>query len=223
MAGQDWYSWHDHYDNPGNGLARRLELVQDRIRAALDTAAHGPIRVISVCAGRGWDLIGALAGHPRCGDVTARLVEMDPRNTAEARRLVAEAGLTGIEVVTGDASLTSAYAGFAPADLVIVCGVFGNMRDADIERTISYCMQLCAAGGTVVWTRGRFPAGPDIVPQVCAWFEERGFSRQWLSGPDFPQHGVGAHVFPGPAAPLAADETMFTFTGHDPLTGPPSV
>jgi hypothetical protein len=220
---RDWYAWHADYDRPGSGLARRLSWVQDRIRAALDEAPSGPVRAISLCAGQGRDLIGVLADHPRRGDVTARLVELDPRNAEVARRAAASAGLDGVEVVIGDASLTSQYADMVPAELVIACGLFGNMTNADIERTIGYCTQLCATGGTVVWTRGRWArGGPDLVPQVCAWFEERGFERVWLSGPEFGQC-CGAHRFTRTPSPLEADASMFSFVPHDPLTGPPRV
>lgn len=209
----DWYSWHERYDDPESGLARRLELIQDRVRAALDEAPPGPLRAISVCAGQGTDLIGVLDGHPRRGDVTARLVELDPRNTEVARRLAAEAGLTGVEVVTGDASLVSQYADMVPADLVLVCGLFGNVTDADVEATVGYCTQLCATGGTVIWTRGRWE--PDLTPQVCAWFEERGFERVSFSGDAEPGgQRVAAHRFTGTPAPLERDAVMFTFIGH---------
>lgn len=216
----DWYVWHEQYDDPKTGLARRLELVRERVRAALDEAPPGPLRAISLCAGQGTDLIGALAGHPRRGDVTARLVELDPLNTEAARRLAAEAGLACVEVVTGDASLASQYADMAPADLVLVCGLFGNVTDADIEATVGYCTQLCATGGTVIWTRGRWE--PDLTPQVCAWFEERGFERVWLS--DAAEPGgqcVGAHRFTGTPSPLDPGAVMFTFVGHNAAQGPP--
>jgi len=206
---RDWYSWHAPYDDPGSGLARRLAWVQDRIRAALDAAPPGPLRAISMCAGQGRDLIGVLAGHPRRADVTARLVELDPRNTAAARRLAMAAGLANVEIVTGDAALTSAYAGIVPADLVLACGLFGNMTQDHIMATIGYCTQLCAAGGTVVWTRGRWE--PDLVPQVCAWFEERGFERLWVSDPGY-RHCCGAHRFTGTPAPLEEGATMFAFS-----------
>jgi hypothetical protein len=186
VARRDWYSWHSPYDDPDSGLSRRLSWVKDRIRVALDEAPPGPVRLISVCAGQGRDVLGVLPTHPRRDDVTARLVELDSRNAGVAARLAATGDLRNVEVVTGDASRTSAYAGLAPADVVLVCGLFGNMTDAHIERTIGYCTQLCKTGGTVVWTRGRWARGaPDLVPQVCAWFEERGFDRVWLSGPEY--------------------------------------
>ncbi|MFD7497283.1 SAM-dependent methyltransferase [Streptomyces sp. NPDC059832] len=210
----DWQAWHDAYDVPDSWLARRLRAVQDRIRDALDTAPPGPLRAISVCAGQGRDLIGVLADHPRRDDVRARLVELDPGNTAAARESVRTAGLTRVEVVTGDASLTDHYSDLAPADLVLVCGVFGNVVDAGIERTIDICTRLCGPGGTVVWTRNR--AAPDRVPLVCDWFEERGFERLWLSQPDA-GYGVGAHRFTGEPGELAPGQRMFDFVGYDVL------
>jgi hypothetical protein len=216
----DWYAWHDLYNDPMTGLARRLAMVQERIRAALDEAPPGPLRAISLCAGQGTDVIGALAGHPRRHDVTARLVELDPRNTEVARRLAAEAGLGQVEVVTGDASLASQYADMVPAGLVVACGLFGNLTDADIEATIGYCTQLCATGGTVVWTRGRWE--PDMSLRMCTWFEERSFERVWLSGDTVPgRQRVGAHRFTGTPAPLAENAVMFRFRGHDVVHGPP--
>src|SRR6266516_7744856 len=150
MTGRDWRAWHDAYDDPGSSLAQRLAVVRARIAGALDAAPPGPLRAVSMCAGQGRDLIPVLASHPRGRDVTARLVELDPGLAATARRASGDAGLPGVEVVTGDASLTDAYAGLVPADLVLDCGVFGNITAGDIRRTVGYCAQLCATGGTVV-------------------------------------------------------------------------
>src|SRR5580700_6424312 len=82
----------------------------------------GPIRVISVCAGQGRDLIGVLDRHPRRSQVTARLVELDPRLVGEARAKAEDAGLPNVDVIEGDASTTTAYAGAVPADVILVCG-----------------------------------------------------------------------------------------------------
>lgn len=183
--------------------------VQRQIRVALDAAPPGPLKVVSVCAGQGRDLIGVLADHPRRADVTARLVELDERNASAARSSAASAGLTNIDVVTGDAALTDQYAGMVPADLVLMCGVFGNMTDADVERTIGYCSQLCAENGVVVWTRGRWE--PDLVPQICAWYEDRGFERRWLSEPGL-GYGAGAHRLTRAPDPLERNARMFAFT-----------
>jgi hypothetical protein len=218
---QDWYAWHSEYDEPGTYLARRLAAVQEQISRALDAASPGSLHAVSLCAGQGRDLIGVLARHPRRDDVTARLVELDPRNAAAARTAAENAGLPKVEVVTGDAALTDQYAGMAPAYLVLVCGVFGNITDEDVRRTVGYCTQLCARGGTVVWTRGR--REPDLVPQICDWFAERGFDQVWVSDPAA-GWGAGAHRFtatPALQVPLGRGTRMFRFTGRPPasLTG----
>lgn len=66
-------------------------------------------------------------------------------------------------MVVGDAAQTEHYEVMAPADLVLMCGVFGNLSDEGIERTVGFCSQLCANGGTLVWTRHR--KQPDVFPR----------------------------------------------------------
>ncbi|MFF4254068.1 methyltransferase domain-containing protein [Streptomyces sp. NPDC001663] len=210
----DWYEWHDTYDRADSPLVRRLATVQGRIRDALDHAPAGPLTAVSVCAGQGHDLIGALTGHPRRHDVRARLVELDERNVAAARRAAEAAGLPGVEVVAGDAASTDHYLDLTPADLVLLCGVLGNITDTDVERVLDHCTQLCRTGGTVVWTRNR--KAPDLVPQVCAWLEERGFERLWVSDPGLVQ-AVGAHRYTGEPRQLPLGERMFDFIGYDTL------
>lgn len=205
----DWQRWHDGYDDAGSVLARRLQVVQTQVRAALDGSPAGPLRVVSLCAGQGRDLLDVLADHPRRDDVQARLVELDARNAVLAEERARDLGLHQVEVVTGDAALTDQYDGLVPADLVLVCGVFGNISDEDIEHTIDTCQQLCQAGGTVIWTRHR--GEPDRVPLICEWFEARGFDLQWLSDRNA-GFGVGVHRFAAQPQPLAPAKRMFTFT-----------
>nr|WP_230416794.1 class I SAM-dependent methyltransferase [Micromonospora tarapacensis] len=192
-------------------MSRRLVEVRRRIGATLDQAPPGPLRAVSLCAGQGRDLIPVLAGHPRGGDVTARLVELDPRNVELARAAVSEAGLTGVEVVLGDAARTDAYAGLVPADLVLACGIFGNISDAHIQATVRRCASLCANGGTVFWTRHR--QAPDLVPTICGWLAEEGFEPVAVSSPA-EGVGVGVHRFLGTPRPLPAGVTMFEFTAR---------
>ncbi|GGX01043.1 class I SAM-dependent methyltransferase [Streptomyces lomondensis] len=210
----DWNAWHDEYEVADSWMARRLRTVRSRIRAALDRAPAGPLKVISLCAGDGRDLLHVLSDHPRRHDVRARLVELDPRNTAAASETARLAGLEGVEVVTGDASLIDQYRDMAPADLVLICGVFGNITDGDIEHTISVCDQLCTTGGTVVWTRNR--AAPDRVPMICDRFAEQGFAQEWLSEPGV-GYGVGVHRFTGTPRPLRPGTRLFEFVGYDVL------
>jgi hypothetical protein len=204
----DWVSWHDDYDNPASVLAGRLAAVQGIVRNALDELPAGPVTALSMCAGQGRDLLGVLATHPRRADVRARLVELDPRNAAVAEERARRAGLDGVEVVRGDAGLMRHYRDVAPADLVLACGVFGNLTDADVLRTVEACAQLCREGGTVVWTRHRRP--PDLVPVIVDWFGVRGFEQVALSDPAA-GYGVGAHRLRHPPKPLQSADRIFTF------------
>ncbi|MFD5316175.1 class I SAM-dependent methyltransferase [Streptomyces sp. NPDC127098] len=212
----DWHDWHEAYDEPGSELGRRLVVVRERIGEALDEAPAGPVRVVSACAGQGRDLLPVLRGHPRRNDVVARLVELDPRNAEVVRRAAVEAGLRGVDVVTGDAAATRHYVDLAPARLVLMCGVFGNITDSHIRRVLDHCTALCATGGTLIWTRHRRP--PDLVPDICGWLAERGFEQRWLPEPDA-GFGVGVHRFTGEPAALPADASMFTFRGYRALRG----
>ncbi|WP_223167033.1 hypothetical protein [Nonomuraea sp. SYSU D8015] len=86
----------------------------------------------------------------------------------------------------------------------------GDVTDEDIERTVGFFPQLCATGGTVIWTRHR--EAPDLVPRICDWFEEQGFELRWVSDPDA-GFGVGVHRFTGRPRPLELGELMFRFVG----------
>jgi len=207
----DWKSWHDDYDNPGSALSRRLRVVQRHIRTALDEAPPGPVRVVSACAGQGRDLLEVLVSHPRRAEVTARLVELDPRNVEFARALAREHALPDVDVREGDAALSDNYAGLVPARIVLLCGVFGNISGEDIERTVAASPQLCAQGGTVVWTRHREP--PDLFPTICGWFERVGYERVSESDPDA-GFGVGVHRLAAPSQPLLPNQRLFTFHGY---------
>ena len=205
----DWHQWHERYADPDSELSQRLEVVRDQVRAALDACPPGLLRVISVCAGQGDDLLGVLRDHPRRDDVAARLIELDERNAGVARAVAAAAGLGAVQVIVTDAGPTNHYRGMAPADLVLMCGVFGNISDEDIERTVSiYCAQLCKPGGRVIWTRHR--QEPDMVPKICEWFEGNDFAGVWLSehGLSF---GVGVHRYTGEPRELELGGHMFTF------------
>jgi hypothetical protein len=87
-------------------LWRRLELFLGDLRAEFDHAPAGDLRLISLCAGQGRDVIGVLAAHPRRDEVRARLVELDDRNVAIARQAAQPAGLDGVEVLPADAGAT---------------------------------------------------------------------------------------------------------------------
>jgi hypothetical protein len=211
VAQTDWLDWHRPYEDPDSPLSHRLRVVQEAIRTTIEGHQAGPIAVVSLCAGQGHDLIGILEGHPRHTDVRARLVEQDPRNVAAAQAAAARAGLEGLDVVVGDASVTDSYEGAVPASLVLVCGVFGNVSDADIAHTVGSLSMLCAPGATVIWTRHRRP--PDVTPSIRRWFSESGYDEVSFTGPEGFVFGVGVHRLVADPVPLRRGERLFTFRG----------
>ena len=206
----DWVVWHEDYETD-TPLRRRLEIVQRHIRSFLTNEQRSPVRVISMCSGEARDLLGAVESVER-RDIVGRLVELDPELAARARRHAAALGLTKLEVVVGDAGHTTAYVGATPADLVLACGVFGNISDADIERTVRALPSLCAPGATVIWTRHR--REPDATPKIRGWFDEAGISEIAFDPvPDSPG-SVGVGRYTGDTLPLV-DQPLFTFTRTD--------
>jgi hypothetical protein len=204
----DWVDWHRGYDQD-TPLRRRLAVVQRCIGDALATAARGKIRVISMCAGDGRDLLGVLRDHPARARVRARLVELNPELAAVASDAAREAGLEGVEVVVGDAGATDAYIGVVPADLVLVCGVFGNITDADIEGTIRALPGLCAHNATVIWTRHCRP--PDLTPAIRNWFGAAGFTEIAWEVVSDSQSTVGAARLQTAPPPFQPNVRLFSF------------
>ncbi len=206
-----WIRWHERYDDPSSSLSRRLAVVQRRLREALDNAPPGPVRLISMCAGQGRDVIGVLTRHRRQREVCARLVEIDHSLAQQAKQAAAHAGLASVEVVEGDASTTSAYAGAVPADVVLVCGVFGNVSASDIRATVHELRRLTADGATVIWTRHRRP--PDLTPAIRGWFTESGFDEVAFDTEDDWAFGVGTNRLAARSLEFRPERRMFTFVG----------
>jgi hypothetical protein len=205
----DWAAWHAAYDDRSSSLSARLRQVRLRLSEAVGRAPAGPVRLISLCAGQGRDVIGVLPGHPRRDDVRAVLVEWDPRIADAARRAAAQAGLGRVEVREADAGTAASFADALPADVLLLCGIFGNVSDEDIRRTVEASAVMCRQGATVIWTRHRRP--PDLTPRIRAWFAGSGFDEVAFDAPDTSTRtGVGANLLrraagaPLPSGPLFA-------------------
>lgn len=206
-----WERWHQAYDDADSSLSRRLQRVQRRLAEVVDAAAPGPVRLISLCAGQGRDVIGALADHPRRADVVARLIELDAALVRDARDAAIRADLPGVQVIQADASTTSSFDGAVPSDVALVCGVFGNVSVADIHSTVVALPALLAEGGTVIWTRHR--RAPDATLDVRRWFAETGFHEVAFDTDEDYLFGVGTHRLVGPARPYEPGVRMFRFLG----------
>ena len=204
----DWVEWHDAYRDPGSPLSGRLVVVQRLIGEALDTTV-GEVRVISICAGAGKDLLGVLAARDDRSRVHALLVDANPHLVDRARSTARANRFEHVRAVVGDAALTDAYADEVPADVVLVCGVFGNIADGDIERTIGALPQLCREGAEVIWTRHR--RHPDLTPSVRRWFGEAGFDEVAFESAGPGSFAVGMHRLAREGDALVPGVRLFTF------------
>jgi len=200
----DWVQWHENYADPASVYSQRLLAVRKRIAEALDRSPAGPIRVVSMCAGDGRDLLGVLQSHPRAGDVSGRLVELDPQLAQRAR---ASAPST-IEVVCADAGNSDSYDGAVPVNLLLCCGVFGNIAESDIRNTIDSWPMLCAPEATVIWTRGEFEL--DLRPQVRQWVRLAGFEELSFDGVN-EKYGVGVARMVRESKPYRIGVHFFSF------------
>lgn len=192
------------YGDPLSVTSQRLGVVREWIRLSVEAAPPGPVRTVSICAGDGRDLVGALAGHPRRNDVQGLLIEIDPELAERGRATL----WPGLDYLVGDAAQTDNYLGAVPADLVLACGIFGNISEDDIAATVHAMPAFLAPGGTVIWTRHRGP--PDLVATIDGWFADAGFARVFVSAPEH-QYGVGVHRLVNTPQPLPETEHLFTF------------
>jgi SAM-dependent methyltransferase len=188
---RDWQEWHRDYDDPGSSLSRRLTEVRRVLGADLDrrlAAGRCSLRLLSLCAGDGRDAISVLAARPDL-DVDACLVELDPTLAEAARSAAAAAGLT-VDVRTGDAGSFETFRDRTMQDVLMLCGIFGNISDADVDRCVSASRALVRPGGTVIWTRGsRTPDDP--AERIRRLFVAAGFEELEFVAPEDASYRVG--------------------------------
>jgi hypothetical protein len=111
-----------------------------------------------------------------------------------------------------DAGYSDAYTGAVPADLVLLIGIFGNISEADLMRTIKASPQLCASGAMLLWSRGRRDVN-DLNDQIRAQFHDAGFAELAYDTLDRGSRpAVGALRYGGPAVGLVGGQHLFTFT-----------
>jgi hypothetical protein len=197
-------------------------IVQKHIAAALAECRPGPIEIVSICAGDSRDLIAVLADHPRRDDVRAWLLETDPDSLDRGNAAAHEMGLQGqLKFLAADAGRANSYLGMVPVDLVVVVGVLGNQRNAEVPGFLSCLPMLCKTGGSVIWTRSLVAnEGAEQVPAIRAclrWigFEELQFELTIPHG-----FAVGRARFDGTVLPLDPARFFFEIVDRDLLERP---
>ncbi|MCC5635040.1 class I SAM-dependent methyltransferase family protein [Nostoc sp. CHAB 5844] len=210
---KDWFEWHDLYKTEPR-LQQRLEIVREYIAHSLNVSPPGVIRVVSVCAGDGRDLLGTLANHPRAQDVYARLVELNPQLVERGRATIESLSLAKqIEFINGDATITANYLGAVPADIVIVCGVFGNLADEnELNRLLGNLSFLSKQGAFVIWTRGHSNGIPHSET-VRKSLRESGFAEVNFKLTGTGDMGVGIHRYLGETVAEPKEQQFFVFSG----------
>jgi hypothetical protein len=164
-----------------------------------------------MCAGQGRDVIEVLEQHERAPDVRALLVELDVELAEDARQRAQRAAIENVEVRVSDASFTSAYRDAVPADILLACGVFGNISDGDIHATIAGLSTLLAPNATVLWTRHR--RDPDLTPTVRGWFGDSGFEEIAFDTENGVLFSVGTHRLIRDPQSFDPNKKLFTFFG----------
>ncbi|MEO6512022.1 MAG: class I SAM-dependent methyltransferase [Nocardioides sp.] len=198
---RDWLAWHEAYDDPTSSLSRRLAVVREALTTAL-AERTGRVSLLSLCAGDGRDTLPVLAASTV--DVSAVLVELDPDLGGTARRDAAALGLD-VAVRADDAGLVAVWADAVPVDVLMLCGVLGNITDDDIRRTLEAAPLLLQPGGTLIWTR----AG-DLGEWVRDLLRGAGWRERLFVEPDDASFRVGVHEWHGNASGILA-ERLFSF------------
>jgi len=206
---RDYQEWLRQYDDPESGVSWRLRTAQGYLRDALDRRP-GPLRVLSLCSGDGRDVLDVLSERQDADRASAVLVELHPEIAQQARERAAAGGLARVEVRTADAGTTDSFDTAVPADLVLLVGIFGNISDADVQRTVRAAPQLCAPGAVLLWSRGRHRE--DINDDIRRWFAESGFTElDYATHDSRSRPSLGAMRYDGDPQPLVPGQQLFTF------------
>ncbi|WP_152364932.1 class I SAM-dependent methyltransferase [Microlunatus speluncae] len=209
---RDYVEWHHKYDDPNSGMSWRLATVQRWLRRELDDRA-GPVRLLSICAGDGRDILGVLADRDDANRVEVVLLELNDDLADRAELAAARLDQARVDVRRGDAGRTAAYDGIGRFDIVLLVGIFGNITDLSIRRTIEFVPELCVPGAFVVWSRGR--SDGDRNPQIRTWFAESGFAEvEYATREDGFLPAVGSVRWTGESRSVEAGAGIKLFKFH---------
>lgn len=205
----NWSDWHEKYAEGEPSLTARLQHVQSVLRSYLQKHRGEEIKLIDICAGDGRDIIGVLANEPDPTRVSGLLVEINMSLAAAARKGAAEAGARNITVIEGDAADLSIYQPFGKADLLLLCGVFGNISEADMLRTVEYLPMLCKPGARITWTLNRKYA--DKLDTLRAAWRAHSFTETEYWESERSIYAVGSNVYSGEHVDLDSKISLFSF------------
>lgn len=208
---RDWKAWHDAYDEPGSSLARRLEVVRRRLDLVLDLVASPAPRLLALCAGDARDVVPVLAARADGEQIDATLIEFDDELASRAANAAKTACLTRVVVRRGDAGDPAWFRDVVPVDVLMLCGIFGNVEHAMVADIARAVPAMVFPGGYVIWTRG---CGPpvDRRPEVRRWFIDAGMPEVSFDG-EPENYGVGVNQIIATRGTMP-DGRLFTFSAE---------
>jgi amino acid adenylation domain-containing protein len=214
----DWNEWYKQYDSLPS-LQARLRLVCEQIAATLDDCPAGPIRIVSICAGDGRDVIHTVQNHRRRNDVTALLLDNHGESIARGRAAAEQAGLARqLQFIETDAARAGNYAGAVPADLVLLSGFLGHLRHENVPHLIESLPMLCRTGGWIIWNRHLvLHQGREQVLVIRELFRRTKFEEILFKTTAPDGFAVGRCRFAGRGKSLDPTRVMFEFVGLDRL------
>jgi hypothetical protein len=194
-----------------NRYRLRLETVQKHLIHCLDIAPPGPLRLISICAGDGRDVIGVLQTHQRRNNMSAWLVELDPQSVAAGICYSSIVGLQDtVRFINRDATDYATFDDIAPADIILVCGVWGHVPARERVSLAGALPALCRPCGTVTWTRG-ISNGTARLHEIESLFMRPTWERVRITLTADKRWAVASYRYDGQAMVLPRSGRIFNF------------
>ena len=141
--------------------------------------------------------------------VEAVLIELDQALADQARATAAAARLRNVEVRHADAGDPASSRDALPVDVLMLCGIFGNLEPPTVRGIVRRVPALVASGGYVIWTRGS-DEREDHRAEIRRWFIELGMPEVSFEGaPE--RFGVGVKEIRTSTGEPVGHERLFTF------------
>jgi hypothetical protein len=189
----------------------RLLTVQEHLAECLDIAPAGSVRIISICAGDGRDVIDVLRLHHRRIDAAAWLVELNRQSIDAGVCRATSAGLENtVRFLNQDATIYQTYKDIVPADIVLVCGVWGHVPTDERRRLVQTLAALCRRGAMVIWTRR---VGPHWTrfEEIDSLFADSAWQKVRISFTTGEKWAVVTNRYCGPPTEFPAGGRFFHF------------
>ncbi len=205
-----WSGWPEAaYQQPG--YRQRLQAVQEHLAQSLDCAPNGPVRIISICAGDGRDIIGVLSSHRRRTDVQAWLIELNHQSVVAGIRQAKNAGLEDrVTFLNTDATLYATYKDIAPAEIILLSGVWGHVPAQERASLAGGLASFCNPRGTLIWTRG-VSQGIGRLREIQAHFSAPAWEEERLTLTPDNNWAVASYCHCGPPQELPRSGQVFRF------------